>query len=40
VLLPPGLDEQWLLCGAHTDAGLALAIDVLTGFLDAVGGPV
>ena len=38
VLLPPGLDEQWLLCGAHSDADLDLAIRVLEGFLDAVGG--
>jgi glutamate-1-semialdehyde 2,1-aminomutase len=38
VLLPPGLDEQWLLCAAHTDSDLALALEVLTGFLDAVGG--
>ena len=38
VLLPPGLDEQWLLCSAHSDADLALALDVLSGFLDAVGG--
>jgi glutamate-1-semialdehyde 2,1-aminomutase len=38
VLLPPGLDEQWLLCTAHTDADLALAIEVFTGFLDAVTG--
>jgi glutamate-1-semialdehyde 2,1-aminomutase len=38
VLLPPGLDEQWLLCTAHDDADLALAIDVFTEFLDAVTG--
>ena len=37
VLLPPGLDEQWLICSAHSDADLDLAIGVLTEFLDAVG---
>lgn len=36
--LPPGLDEQWLLCAAHTDADLSLALDVFAGFLDAVAG--
>ena len=39
VLLPPGLDEQWLLCSAHTDADLDLAIGVLRGFLDAIQDP-
>jgi glutamate-1-semialdehyde 2,1-aminomutase len=36
VLLPPGLDEQWLLSVAHTDADLALALDVFAEFLDLV----
>jgi glutamate-1-semialdehyde 2,1-aminomutase len=39
VLLPPGLDEQWLLSVAHTEADLAVAIDVLTQFLDALEDP-
>ncbi len=39
VLLPPGLDEQWLLSIAHSDADLARALEVLTGFLDTVADP-
>ncbi|HSL19907.1 MAG TPA: aspartate aminotransferase family protein [Vicinamibacterales bacterium] len=39
VLLPPGLDEQWLLSVAHSDADLDLAMGVLTGFLGAVANP-
>jgi glutamate-1-semialdehyde 2,1-aminomutase len=39
VLLPPGLDEQWLLSVAHTEADIARALDVLTGFLDALEDP-
>jgi glutamate-1-semialdehyde 2,1-aminomutase len=39
VLLPPGLDEQWLLSVAHTEADIASALDVLTGFLDALADP-
>ena len=39
VLLPPGLDEQWLLCVAHSEADLARAIEVFSGFLDAVADP-
>jgi glutamate-1-semialdehyde 2,1-aminomutase len=39
VLLPPGLDEQWLLSVAHTEADLTLAIDVLSSFLDALENP-
>jgi len=39
VLLPPGLDEQWLLSVAHSEADLAVALEVLTGFLDAVVDP-
>ena len=39
MLLPPGLDDQWLLSVAHTEADLALALEVLTGFLDAVEDP-
>ena len=34
VLLPPGLDEQWLLSVAHTEEDITRALDVLTGFLD------
>ena len=36
VLLPPGLDEQWLLSVAHTEADLARARDVLEGFVQAM----
>jgi glutamate-1-semialdehyde 2,1-aminomutase len=36
LLLPPGLDEPWLISVAHTEADLASALEVLTGFLDAV----
>ena len=39
LLLPPGLDEQWLLSVAHTEADLAAALEVFTGFLDAVADP-
>ncbi len=39
VLLPPGLDEQWLMSVAHTDADLAFALDVFTRFLDTVLDP-
>ncbi len=39
VLLPPGLDEQWLMCVAHTEADLAFALRVFTSFLDAVIDP-
>jgi len=39
VLLPPGLDEQWLLSVAHTEDDIARALDVLTGFLDALENP-
>jgi glutamate-1-semialdehyde 2,1-aminomutase len=39
VLLPPGLDEQWLLSVVHTEADLAQALDVLRGFLDALADP-
>ena len=39
LLLPPGLDEQWLLSVAHTEADLASALEVFTGFLDAVADP-
>ena len=34
VLLPPGLDEQWLLSVAHTEADITRALDVLASFLD------
>jgi glutamate-1-semialdehyde 2,1-aminomutase len=36
VLLPPGLDEQWLLSVAHTEADITRALEVLTGFLGAL----
>ena len=36
VLLPPGLDEQWLLSVAHTDADLARAGKVLEEFVEAM----
>lgn len=36
VLLPPGLDEQWLISVAHNEADLAVAVEVLDGFLEAV----
>jgi glutamate-1-semialdehyde 2,1-aminomutase len=39
LLLPPGLDEQWLLSVAHTEADLASALEIFTGFLDAVADP-
>jgi glutamate-1-semialdehyde 2,1-aminomutase len=39
VLLPPGLDEQWLLSVAHTEADVARALEVFTGFLDALEDP-
>jgi glutamate-1-semialdehyde 2,1-aminomutase len=39
LLLPPGLDEQWLLSVAHSEQDLATALEVFTGFLDAVNDP-
>ena len=39
LLLPPGLDEQWLLSVAHTEADLEFAVSVFTEFLDALGDP-
>ena len=39
ILLPPGLDEQWLLSVAHTDADVQAALDVFTEFLDVVADP-
>jgi glutamate-1-semialdehyde 2,1-aminomutase len=36
VLLPPGLDEQWLLSVAHTDADLARPGRVLGKFVQAI----
>ena len=39
LLLPPGLDEQWLMSVAHTEADLARALEVFTSFLDAVADP-
>ena len=40
VLLPPGLDDQWLLSVAHSEADLARALQVFTEFLDAVADPL
>jgi len=34
VLLPPGLDEQWLLSVAHTETDITRALKVLAGFLE------
>jgi hypothetical protein len=34
-----GLDEQWLMSVAHTEADLARALEVFTSFLDAVADP-
>ncbi len=39
LLLPPGLDEQWLLSVAHTEADLEFAVNVFTEFLDALANP-
>ena len=39
LLLPPGLDEQWLMSVVHSEADLAAALDVFTSFLDAVADP-
>ncbi len=36
MLFPPGLDEQWLLSFAHSEADLAGALEVFGSFLDAV----
>ncbi|HYM25657.1 MAG TPA: aspartate aminotransferase family protein [Vicinamibacterales bacterium] len=36
LLLPPGLDEQWLMSVAHGEDDLAFALGVFTGFLDAL----
>ena len=36
VLLPPGLDEQWLLSVAHTSADIERALEVLGSFVEAV----
>jgi len=34
ILLPPGLDEQWLVSVLHTDADIDFAFDVFEGFVD------
>ena len=39
ILLPPGLDEQWLLSVAHTEADMRRALEVFTEFLDVVADP-
>lgn len=39
VLLPPGLDEQWLLSVTHTEADIAFALEVFTDFLDVLVDP-
>jgi glutamate-1-semialdehyde 2,1-aminomutase len=36
VLLPPGLDEQWLVSVQHTDADIDHLVDVLASFVDAL----
>ena len=36
LLLPPGLDEQWLVSILHTDADLARHVDVFASFADAL----
>jgi glutamate-1-semialdehyde 2,1-aminomutase len=36
ILLPPGLDEQWLISIMHTDADIAFAGDVFEGFANAL----
>ena len=33
ILLPPGLDEQWLVSVMHTDEDLAFASNVFEGFV-------
>ena len=36
ILLPPGLDEQWLVSVMHTEADIDFATDVYQGFVDAL----
>ena len=36
ILLPPGLDEQWLVSVMHTDDDVAFAVDVFGSFVDAL----
>ena len=36
VLLPPGLDEQWLISVMHDDDDVEHGVDVLRSFVDAV----
>ena len=36
ILLPPGLDEQWLVSVLHTDADIDFAFEVFEGFVDAM----
>jgi glutamate-1-semialdehyde 2,1-aminomutase len=36
ILLPPGLDEQWLISVQHTDADVAHALEVFAGFAAAI----
>jgi glutamate-1-semialdehyde 2,1-aminomutase len=38
ILLPPGLDEQWLVSVMHTDADIQHGIDVFAAFVDALAG--
>jgi glutamate-1-semialdehyde 2,1-aminomutase len=38
ILLPPGLDEQWLVSVMHTQADIDFAVDVYQGFVDALVG--
>jgi glutamate-1-semialdehyde 2,1-aminomutase len=36
ILLPPGLDEQWLVSVLHTDADIDQLVDVFSSFVDAL----
>ena len=36
VLLPPGLDEQWLISVLHDDDDVAHGVEVLRSFVDAL----
>ena len=38
ILLPPGLDEQWLVSVMHTDDDVAFAVEVFGSFVDALTG--
>ena len=36
ILLPPGLDEQWLVSVLHTDADIDHGVEVFGSFVDAL----